>query len=96
MITNNQSPTPETDAQMVAHYGDGLGQWVTRDFARKLERERNEARQQLAASEAKAAELQKDKERLDWIESLSDAGEIEDQKDLRKAIDAAMKQGGKG
>ena len=33
------TPTPRTDAEMVQHYGDGLGQWVTRDFARTIERE---------------------------------------------------------
>jgi hypothetical protein len=37
-------PTPETDAQ---GWGDGLHPWVATDFARKLERERDEAREAL-------------------------------------------------
>ncbi len=63
------SPTPRTDAETAdpIHYydmgGHGIGQmknspdgdWVPADFARTLERE--------------CAELRKDKERLDWLES---------------------------
>ena len=37
-------PTPETDAQ---GYGDGRHPYVATDFARKLERERDEARKSL-------------------------------------------------
>jgi hypothetical protein len=33
------SKTPRTDASYVCHYGDGLGQWVPREFACELERE---------------------------------------------------------
>jgi len=33
------SDTPRTDANYVCHYGDGLGQWVPREFACDLERE---------------------------------------------------------
>jgi hypothetical protein len=33
------SDTPRTDANYVCHYGDGLGQWVPREFACELERE---------------------------------------------------------
>ena len=39
-IMNNR-PTPETDAQ---GFGDGRHPWVATSFARKLERERDEAR----------------------------------------------------
>jgi len=39
------SDTPETDAQ---GYGNGTHPYVPTDFARKLERERDEARQKLA------------------------------------------------
>lgn len=37
-------PTPETDAQ---GFGDGRHPWVATDFARRLERERDEAREEL-------------------------------------------------
>jgi hypothetical protein len=40
IVTDNMSDTPETDAQ---GFGDGRHPWVATDFARKLERERNEA-----------------------------------------------------
>jgi hypothetical protein len=33
------SDTPRTDASYVCPYGDGLGQWVPREFACELERE---------------------------------------------------------
>ena len=33
------SDTPRTDANYVCHYGDGIGQWVSREFACELERE---------------------------------------------------------
>ena len=39
-------PTPETDAQ---GYGDGRHPYVATNFARKLERERDEAREALKA-----------------------------------------------
>jgi hypothetical protein len=38
-------PTPETDAE---GYGDGRHPWVATEFARKLERERDDAREQNA------------------------------------------------
>jgi hypothetical protein len=41
IVNDNMSDTPETDAQ---GWGDGLHPWVATDFARKLERERDEAR----------------------------------------------------
>lgn len=40
IVNDNMSDTPETDAQ---GWGDGLHPWVATDFARKLERERDEA-----------------------------------------------------
>jgi hypothetical protein len=39
----NNTPTPETDAQ---GFGDGRHPWVATSFARKLERERDEARRE--------------------------------------------------
>ena len=50
------SDTPRTDANYVCHYGDGLGQWVPREFACDLERE-------LAAA-------QKDAERYRYLKSV--------------------------
>lgn len=41
----SERPTPETDAQ---GYGDGRHPFVPTEFARKLERERDEARKQAA------------------------------------------------
>jgi hypothetical protein len=40
IVNDKMSDTPETDAQ---GYGDGSHPWVATDFARKLERERDEA-----------------------------------------------------
>jgi len=59
------SDTPRTDANYVCHYGDGLGQWVPREFSCELERE-------LAAAQAEIAMLRKDAEYADllrWAES---------------------------
>jgi hypothetical protein len=39
IVNDNMSDTPETDAQ---GYGDGRHPWVATDFARKLERERDD------------------------------------------------------
>ena len=41
------SDTPRTDANYVCHYGDGLGQWVPREFAQQLERELAAQKEQL-------------------------------------------------
>jgi len=83
------SDTPRTDANYVCHYGDGLGQWVPREFACELERK-------LAAAQADAERyrwLRGDKRgrslsvsSLEWTGNaeLSDA-----------AVDAAMKECGK-
>lgn len=61
----NYSPTPETDAAVVDGidcYGDPLKYWnnftkhaevVQAEFARRLERERDEARRELSALKAK-------------------------------------------
>jgi hypothetical protein len=57
----SNTPTPETDA---AQFGTGR---VSTDFARRLERERDEAR-------AEVARLKKDSERLDWLLSRMDGG----------------------
>ena len=40
IVNDNMSDTPETDAE---GYGDGRHPFVTTEFARKLERERDEA-----------------------------------------------------
>lgn len=50
MSTTTQRPTPETDASDTIPYmdGDELTWWVKKDFARKLERERDEAREALS------------------------------------------------
>jgi hypothetical protein len=51
--------TPRTDANYICHYGDGIGQWVPREFACELERE-------LAAAIA-----QRDKARVDALEEAA-------------------------
>jgi hypothetical protein len=43
------SDTPRTDANYVCHYGDGIGQWVPREFACELERELAAAQAEIAA-----------------------------------------------
>ena len=52
MSTTTQRPTPETDAAEI-NLGSACGQfsewYVKPDFARKLERERDEAREQIEA-----------------------------------------------
>ena len=57
------SDTPRTDANYVCHYGDGLGQWVPREFACDLERElaaaleqRDKAREDALEEAAKVCE----------------------------------------
>ena len=58
------SDTPRTDANYVCHYGDGIGQWVPREFACELERE-------LAAALAQRDnEIQKRKEISEAIVKL--------------------------
>lgn len=42
--------TPRTDANYVCLYGDGIGQWVSREFACELERELAETKRQLEES----------------------------------------------
>ena len=60
------TPTPETDAMI--YQPDGCSDCVGADFARKLERERNEARHNCAVAVGKADQLQK---------RLDDAGSCE-------------------
>jgi hypothetical protein len=58
-------PTPETDAQC---YGNGTHPYVPTDFARKLERERNEMRD--AIREAHTALLRVSECRIFYAESM--------------------------
>jgi hypothetical protein len=65
----SERPTPETDAQ---GWGDGRHPWVARDFARKLERERDEAREVasgLSIQEERVNEAQKELSSIHrWID----------------------------
>jgi len=71
----SDTPTPETEAKAFmswrwdtskCDYGPA-GEVVPADFARRLERERDESR-------AEVARLKKDSERLDWLLSQMDGG----------------------
>ena len=46
------SDTPETDAEIGPMIGNRDAMWVSAAFARKLERERDEARRELAEARA--------------------------------------------
>ena len=75
----HERPTPETFAALVDHMPEGEKSWSHHylqlsSFARRLERERDEARDCVAELEKRLAELQKPKERetfqahgLTWI-----------------------------
>lgn len=90
-----QSDTPETDAVLKKVAGCAFQTPDMRDHARKLERERDRLR-------AEVAELRKDKERLDWLDKnctrVSDSERYMPRsvywgggthRDIRAAIDAA-------
>lgn len=99
--------TPETDLESYSSEDFYRPETVVKiDFARKLERERDAARAELA-------DLRKDKERLDWLQALpkvvlsrmaicgtheiqgydSDGCDFCCEKNtIREAIDAAMKE----
>ena len=49
----NTRPTPETDAEEIIITKGKPTHWVSQEFARRLERERDEAREQLAEIEDK-------------------------------------------
>ena len=69
------SDTPRTDANYVCHYGDGLGQWVPREFAQQLERE-------LAA--------QKEQLRLCNVDQFSTEAELAAQKEQMRVLEDEM------
>jgi hypothetical protein len=50
MLEVEMTDTPRTDANYVCLYGDGIGQWVSREFACELERELAETKRQLEES----------------------------------------------
>ena len=79
------SDTPRTDANYVCHYGDGLGQWVPREFACELERE-------LAAAQA-----QRDKAVAMLITHADHTYNcaVNDEKDCDCGLDALLKEFGK-
>jgi len=80
------SDTPRTDECIVVYPEENAhDMYVWADFARKLEREN--------------AELRKDKERMDWLETESGSKWAHHESDqcniTRRAIDAAMKNDNK-
>jgi len=74
------SDTPRTDASYVCLYGDGIGQWVPREFACELERELaaaiaqrdKAARESDAMDEFLGSATKREKEASAIINSLTD------------------------
>jgi hypothetical protein len=64
MLEMEMTDTPRTDANYVCLYGDGIGQWVPREFACELERELAEKTRLLveAREEGRQAGLREAKE----------------------------------
>ena len=76
MNTTTQRPTPETDASDTIPYmdGDELTWWVKKDFARKLERERDELAAKLVANESYQAGLLAERdESREQLEAMREA-----------------------
>ena len=93
----NDRPTPETDAQ---GFGDGRHPWVATSFARKLERERDEAwenlkltQQEWARARRERAEAlrERDEAKKD-LETIQEYGteEINAAVDLRQQLASAL------
>ncbi len=68
-----ESETPETDAE--AWFDNDEGWWVSRSVSRRMERERDEAREEAAAAQEENSQLRyamdaarADTERLNWLE----------------------------
>jgi hypothetical protein len=68
--------TPRTDANYVCFYGDGIGQWVPREFSCELERELAETKRLLVEA-SKDAEL---------LKKLFEYWEADDQKNFCKLM----------
>jgi hypothetical protein len=103
-MSDNETPTPLTDAELESYYEDELyfGEESTQymaDFARSLERQLAEANARADMQEElrrgmahECRETSKDTERLDWL--LKDAVvRFENTYHDRQAIDNAMKGG---
>lgn len=60
-MNTNERPTPETDVYIKAAWGSGFAAKELEEPMRRLERERDEARDRIAELEKQLAELQKPK-----------------------------------
>jgi hypothetical protein len=80
--------TPRTDANYVCLYGDGIGQWVSREFACELERELAEKTRLLVEARDDVAELLERMKTEGWHRD----DRIEFHVALLSRIDAAIKE----
>ena len=90
IVNDNMSDTPETDAQ---GWGNGLHPWVATDFARKLERERDEAitRRMETIMQCELYEQERDEARED-LREIKEYGteEINAAVELRQKLSQAL------
>jgi polyhydroxyalkanoate synthesis regulator phasin len=90
----NKRPTPETDAFMTRIRGiDGDKHWVPADTAKRLERERDEARKLLANALVRGdlalEETKKAQEDLLWSD-IQDKREMQRERDEARAVAARI------
>lgn len=85
----NDTQTPRTDAEAAKHrvYDHAVNDYINMqivlaDFARTLERE-------LAALQAKVAEGEADRERLDWMQSERASVEVNEEEPLRCHVESS-------
>ena len=88
------SDTPRTDANYVCHYGDGLGQWVPREFACELERELAAQKEQMRVLEDEmlALNTMRHEALKDAVENMEIANEFKNlMEQYRQRADEANK-----
>ena len=86
--------TPRTDANYVCHYGDGLGQWVPREFACELERELAAQKEQMRVLEDEmlALNTMRHEALKDAVENMEIANEFKNlMEQYRQRADEANK-----
>ena len=89
------SDTPRTDASYVCHYGDGLGQWVPREFACELERELTAQKEHYRVLEEEMLVMNDERlcATLDAKENMEIANEFKHtMEEYRQRAEAAYKQ----
>jgi uncharacterized coiled-coil DUF342 family protein len=72
----NARPTPETDAEEIIITKGKPTHWVSQEFARRLERERDEARETIATMEIRHAAVM-----LHTQDIVDEANQFRDQRD---------------